>query len=156
MKLLFWSVGKAHESYVKDGILLYTKRISNYFPVEWNIIPPPKGPVLSEPEQRDREATSIKQLLKEGDYLVALDEGGTALTSEGLSQFLQQRASSSVKRVIFLIGGAYGLDKTVLNSAAFKWSLSPLTFPHQIVRLVLSEQVYRACTILRNEKYHHR
>jgi 23S rRNA (pseudouridine1915-N3)-methyltransferase len=156
MKLLFWSVGKAHESYVKEGILLYTKRISNYYPVEWNIIPPPKGSVLSETEQKEREAISIKQLLKEGDYLVALDEGGTALTSEGLSQFIQQRASSSVKRVIFLIGGAYGLHKTVLRSASFNWSLSPLTFPHQVVRLILCEQVYRACTILRNEKYHHR
>lgn len=154
MKLLLWSVGKAHEPYVKIGIEDYTKRIANYFPVEWTLIPSAKGS-MHEREQREREGASIQQLRKEGDYLVALDEGGTTLTSEGLSHFIQQRATSSVKRLIFLIGGAYGLDETILAKAQFRWSLSPLTFPHQLVRLILAEQVYRACTILRNEKYHH-
>jgi len=156
MKISFWSVGKAHEPFVKEGIELYTKRIANYFPVEWTIIPPPKGASLSESEQKEREGASIRQLLKEGDYLVALDENGTTLTSEGTAQFIQQRATGSVKRVVFLIGGAYGLDKSVLQAAPFKWSLSALTFPHQLVRLILAEQIYRACSILRNEKYHHR
>jgi 23S rRNA (pseudouridine1915-N3)-methyltransferase len=154
MKILLWSVGKAHDAYVKAGIEEYTKRLGNYFAAEWTLIPPPKAAVREE-EQREREGTSIRQLLKEGDYLVALDERGTALTSEGLSHFVQQRATASVKRLVFLIGGAYGLDKTILGTAQFRWSLSPLTFPHQLVRLILAEQLYRACTILRNEKYHH-
>lgn len=154
MKIALWSVGKAHEPYVKSGIEEYTKRISNYFPVTWTLIPSPKGSI-QERDQREREGASIKQLQKEGDYVVALDEGGTALTSEGLSRFIQQRATSSAKRLIFLIGGAYGLDGTILSNAQFRWSLSPLTFPHQLVRLILAEQLYRACTILRNEKYHH-
>jgi 23S rRNA (pseudouridine1915-N3)-methyltransferase len=156
MKILFCSVGKAHEPFVKTGIENYTKRIINYFPAEWLLIAPPKNTALSEAEQKKQEAISIRQILKEGDYLAALDERGTALTSEALSQFIQQRASSSVKRLVFLVGGAFGSDQTILAQAAFTWSLSPLTFPHQLVRLILAEQVYRACTILRNEKYHHR
>lgn len=155
MKILIWSVGKAHEPIVKAGIDEYTKRLSNYFPVEWVLIPPAKG-TLPEPEQKEREAAAIRQLEKEGDYFVALDEAGASLTSEALSRFIQQRATHSVKRVVFLIGGAYGLHKTVLEKARFRWSLSALTFPHQLVRLILAEQLYRACTILRNEKYHHK
>lgn len=156
MKILFCSVGKAHEPLVKAGIETYTKRVTNYFPAEWLLIPPPKNAALPEADQKKQEATSIRQVLKEDDYLVALDERGTTLTSEALSQFIQQRATASVKRFVFLIGGAYGLDQSVLAQASFKWSLSPLTFPHQLVRLILAEQIYRACTILRNEKYHHR
>ena len=94
--------------------------------------------------------------LKDDDFLVALDEHGKSLTSEGLSNLLAQRADSGTKRLVFLIGGAYGLDSAVLEKAKFQWSLSSLTFPHQLVRLLLAEQLYRACTILRNEKYHHR
>jgi 23S rRNA (pseudouridine1915-N3)-methyltransferase len=155
MKLVFLSVGKAHEAFVKEGIEIYTKRISNYFPVDWTIIPPAKATQLPEAAQKKAEGNAISQLLKEGDYLVALDERGTTFTSETLSRFVQQRATESVKRLVFLIGGAYGLDKMVLEKAQFRWSLSLLTFPHQLVRLILAEQIYRACTILRNEKYHH-
>ncbi|HEY9362028.1 MAG TPA: 23S rRNA (pseudouridine(1915)-N(3))-methyltransferase RlmH, partial [Chitinophagaceae bacterium] len=90
------------------------------------------------------------------DYLVALDERGKQFTSEQLASFIQGRANESVKRMIFLIGGAYGIDDVLLKKANYKWSLSQLTFPHQLVRLILAEQVYRACSILRNEKYHHK
>jgi 23S rRNA (pseudouridine1915-N3)-methyltransferase len=157
MKLLFWSVGKAHDGYLKGGIEEFTKRLSNYFPVQWNIIPVPKNAgMLSETDLKKREAETILSFLKEGDYLVALDERGKELTSEGLAQFIQQRANESTKNIVFLIGGAFGLDEKVLKAAKLKWSLSQLTFPHQLVRLILAEQVYRACTILQNEKYHHK
>ena len=89
------------------------------------------------------------------DYLVALDERGKEMSSVTLANFIQARANESTKRLVFLIGGAFGIDKAVLDRADFKWSLSSLTFPHQLVRLILAEQVYRACSILRNEKYHH-
>ena len=95
-------------------------------------------------------------MIKTDDYLVALDERGKHLSSEGVSQFIQQRATESTKNLIFLIGGAYGIDAAVMQKAGMKWSLSQLTFPHQLVRLLLAEQLYRACTILRNEKYHHK
>ncbi|HTE31685.1 MAG TPA: 23S rRNA (pseudouridine(1915)-N(3))-methyltransferase RlmH, partial [Chryseolinea sp.] len=95
-------------------------------------------------------------LLDKDDYLVALEERGKQLSSEGLADLLQARANDSTRRVIFLIGGAFGLHESVLKRAGLQWSLSTLVFPHQLVRLILAEQVYRACTILRNEKYHHK
>ncbi len=157
MKIWLWSIGKAHDSYVKEGINEFTKRISKYFPVEWNIIPVPKNAgMLSEMDLKKREGETILQWLKPDDYLVALDEHGKQFSSEGLSEFLQERASASTKNLVFLIGGAFGLDAAVLKRAQLKWSLSQLTFPHQLVRLILAEQVYRACTILQNEKYHHK
>ena len=151
MKISFWSIGKANEAYVKSGIEDFTKRLSNYFPVQWNIIPVPKNAgMLSEIDLKKREGDMILDFLKPDDYLIALDERGKELTSEGLAAFLQQRANESSKNLVFLIGGAFGLDERVLQAAKLKWSLSPLTFPHQLVRLILAEQVYRACTILRN------
>lgn len=157
MKIALWTIGKQHEAYVKSGIDEFTKRLSKYFPVEWHIIPVPKNAtMLSFNEMKQKEGESIKHLLKDDDYLVALDEYGKEWTSEELGDFIQQRASASTKRIVFLIGGAFGLDKEILQMAKAKWSLSKLTFPHQLVRLILAEQLYRACTILRNEKYHHR
>jgi 23S rRNA (pseudouridine1915-N3)-methyltransferase len=157
MKIWFWSIGKAHDSYVKEGIAEFTKRISKYFPVEWTIIPVPKNAgMLSEMDLKKREGETILQWLKPDDYLIALDEHGKQFSSEGLSEFLQERASASTKNLVFLIGGAFGLDAAVLKRAQIKWSLSQLTFPHQLVRLILAEQVYRACTISKNEKYHHK
>lgn len=157
MKISFWSIGKAHDGYVKEGIAEFTKRVSKYFPVEWVIVPGPKNAgMLSEMDLKRKEGEVILQWLKAGDYLVALDEHGKQLISEDLAAFLQQRATESTKNIVFLIGGAFGLDGAVLKAAKFKWSLSQLTFPHQLVRLILAEQVYRACTILQNEKYHHK
>ena len=156
MKLQFWSVGKIHEPYVKAGVEDFTKRISKYYPVDWVILPAPKNAgVLSESDLKKKEGEVILNGLQKDDYLVALDERGKQLTSEGLAQLLQARANNSVKKMIFLIGGAYGIDEAVMKRADFKWSLSQLVFPHQLVRLILAEQVYRACTIIRNEKYHH-
>jgi 23S rRNA (pseudouridine1915-N3)-methyltransferase len=157
MKLSFWSIGKSHEPYIKPGVEDFTKRISRYFKTDWNIIPVPKNAgMFSEIDLRKKEGETILDWLDKDDYLVALDENGKQLDSEGLSAFIQARANASVKQIIFLIGGAYGIDSSVLKRANFTLSLSKLTFPHQLVRLILAEQVYRACTILKNEKYHHR
>lgn len=157
MKISLWSIGKTNESYVKDGIAEFTKRISKYFSVEWTIIPVPKNAgMLSEMDLKRKEGEIILQWLKQDDFLIALDERGKELTSVGLADFLQHRATESTKNLVFLIGGAFGLDEQVLKRANYRWSLSSLTFPHQLVRLILAEQIYRACTILRNEKYHHR
>jgi 23S rRNA (pseudouridine1915-N3)-methyltransferase len=156
MKLQFWTIGKAHEAYIKPGVEAFTQRISKYYPVEWNIIPVPKNAgMLSEMDLKKKEGEMILGWLSKDDYLVALDEKAKQFSSEQLAGFIQARANESNKQIIFLIGGAYGLDEAVLKRANHKWSLSHLTFPHQLVRLILAEQVYRACTILRNEKYHH-
>jgi len=156
MKLQFWSIGKAHESYVKEGVELFTKRITNYYPVEWNILSMPKNTAsLSATDLKKKEGELVLQALQKDDYLVLLDERGKQLKSEGLAQMIQSRANESVKNIIFLIGGAFGVSDAVAQRANFTWSLSPLVFPHQLVRLVLAEQIYRACSINRNEKYHH-
>lgn len=156
MKLLLWSIGKEHEAYVKPGVEDFTRRLSRYYPTEWSLIPTPKGAAtLSPAALKKKEAEVILGQLGKDDYLVALDERGGQLSSEKLAAFIQTRANDSQKNLVFLIGGAFGLDATVLDRADLKWSLSQLTLPHQLVRLVLAEQLYRACTILRNEKYHH-
>jgi 23S rRNA (pseudouridine1915-N3)-methyltransferase len=156
MKFQFWSVGKNHEPYVKEGIELFTKRISNYYPVEWSIIPMPKNAAsLSETDLKKKEGEIITGLLQKDDYLVLLEETGKMLGSEDLANFIQQRANESTKNMVFLIGGAFGVSDAVKQRASYKWSLSKLVFPHQLVRLILAEQLYRACSINRNEKYHH-
>jgi 23S rRNA (pseudouridine1915-N3)-methyltransferase len=156
MKIYFWSVGKVHESYVKEGIEQFTKRISHYYPVEWKLFSPAKNAAsFSEEEIKKAEATTLLNALQNDDVLVALDENGKQWNSIELANFIQQKANESARNIIFLIGGAYGLHQTILKRCQHQWSLSKLVFPHQLVRLILAEQIYRACTILRNEKYHH-
>lgn len=154
MKLLLWSVGKPHESYAKHGIEEFSQRITRYFPSEWKLIAPARQ-AGTEEDIKKQEAKHILDALEKDDYLVLLDERGKQFTSEALATFIQTRANESTRNLIFLIGGAYGVDKSVQQRANYTWSLSPLVFPHQLVRLILAEQLYRACTILRNEKYHH-
>ena len=157
MKLSFWSIGKNNEAYIKTGVEDFTNRISKYYKVEWNILPVPKNAaMLSETDQKKKEGEMILAWLNKDDYFVVLDETGKQFSSEGLANFLQTRANESTKQLVFLIGGAFGIDQPVLKRANHIWSLSQLVFPHQLVRLILAEQVYRACTILRNEKYHHK
>ena len=151
MRISFYTVGKGHEEYVREGVDNFTGRITHYFPCTWKILPPAKHPG----DAKRQEAPPILEALAKDDYLVLLDERGKSWTSEQLSAFIGARASDSCRHLVFLIGGAYGVDESVRARAQFTWSLSTLVFPHQLVRLILSEQVYRACTILRNEKYHH-
>jgi 23S rRNA (pseudouridine1915-N3)-methyltransferase len=156
MKIECWAVGKQHESYISQGVQDFTQRIGNYYPVEWRLFGLKKNATgfnLNKLKQEENEL--IQAALKPEDWLVCLDENGKSLTSRKLAAFIQDRGNEAVKRLIFLIGGAYGLDESLLKKSKFTWSLSALTFPHQLVRLILVEQIYRACTIGRNEKYHH-
>jgi len=156
MKIIIWTIGKAHESYVKEGIEEFTKRISRYFPVDWRIIPSPKNAAsLSENDLKRAECDRLLSILHPKDMLVVLDEKGLEFTSEKLAKFIQAKADAGTSNLVFLIGGAYGVDERIIKRADRSWSLSSLVFPHQLVRLILSEQLYRACTIMRNEKYHH-
>ena len=156
MKIECWAIGKPHESYVDEGVKDFTKRIENYYPVEWRLFNLKKNAGSFSPEKlKYEESLLIISSLKADDWLVSLDEKGKSLNSRKLAVFIQDRGNESTKRLIFLIGGAYGLDDQVLKKSKFIWSLSFLTFPHQLVRLILAEQLYRACSIGRNEKYHH-
>jgi 23S rRNA (pseudouridine1915-N3)-methyltransferase len=157
MKIAFWSIGKAHDPALKAAIEDYTSRIQKYAPVKWEILPVPKNAgMLSEMDLKRLEGKMIMEWLDKDTTLIALDEYGKEVDSEGLAQLLIKKGNMSTRKLVFLIGGAFGLDEQVLQRADFKWSLSKLTFPHQLVRLLLAEQVYRAYTIIKNEKYHHR
>lgn len=156
MKLLLCSVGKAHERYVKEGIDDFTARINHYFPADWLLIPNIKNAAsLSQSELKREEAKAILAAIQTDDVLILLDERGKMISSPQLANFIQQKANESCKRMVFLIGGAFGVDDVIFKRANVTLSLSQLTFPHMLVRLILAEQVYRACTILQNEKYHH-
>ncbi len=156
MKLLLWSIGKQNESYVKEGVEDFTNRISRYFPCEWKIVATPKNAAsMSDAEQREAESKVLLESFDPVDYIVLLDERGKMLTSPALSKLISERAVNGARRVHFVIGGAFGVTEAVRKRADLIWQLSQLVFPHQLVRLILAEQIYRACSILKNEKYHH-
>ncbi len=156
MKIRLWSIGRSHETYVKEGIEDFTKRISKYYGVDWKIFAPARQTANSlETDIKKHEARTILDYLQKDDYLVLLDEKGRQISSPQLAAFIEQSTSSSVRQLIFLIGGAFGVDDAIRSRANFIWSLSHLVFPHQLVRLMVAEQIYRACSIIRNEKYHH-
>lgn len=146
MKFTFVSVGKKNDSDIEAAVSDYTKRINRYFPVEWKIIPT---------SDTEKESETILKALENGDFVVALDDKGKEMDTMQLSEFIDKRMSASDKRIVFIIGGAYGIGESVMKRANFKWSLSKLTFPHQLVRLILAESLYRAISVLKNEPYHH-
>jgi len=150
------TIGKPDEPYVQEGITMFTARLQHYFPTSWKIIPSLKN--ASSLDNRSLKMEEGKRILKEmipGDFIVLLDERGKQLSSVELSSLISKTSGASFKRMVFIIGGAFGVDEPVREKADFIWSLSKLVFPHMLARLILSEQLYRACTILKNEKYHH-
>lgn len=156
MTINCWTIGKSSENYVKEGIMLFSNRIEHYFPICWQIIPPPKQAAnMDAPALKEEEGKKVLALLQPTDKLILLDERGKNLFSPDIAALLQKNAELGTKNLIFLIGGAYGVSDSVKKRADFCWSLSNLVFPHMLVRLILAEQLYRACTIMRNEKYHH-
>ena len=151
MAIRIISVGKKHEDWVASGIERYQKRLQRPFDVEWLLISPSGADGLT--ARRD-ESERIVSRLNERDHVILLDERGKALDSPGLAKTLEAPLNQS-KPVVVVIGGAYGVDDSVHARAQFVWSLSPLVFPHQLVRLVLTEQLYRAQEIANNRPYHH-
>ena len=123
MKIYFWSVGKVHESYVKEGVELFTKRVSHYYPVEWNIIPVPKNSaMLGEADLRKREGEMILDFLHQDDHLILLDEHGKMLSSPELAEVIIKIGNSAKKKLVFLIGGR-AEDDQVLEDAAGQTAL---------------------------------
>ena len=156
MKFHFINIGKPHDETLKKAIEDFTKRINNYYSSGWIIIPPIKNAAtLPETDLKKQEGKIILTKINKEDFLVLLDEKGKQLTSVELANFIAQRSTTGTRSLVFLIGGPYGVSDEIKQRANFTWSLSKLVFPHMLVRLILAEQVYRACTILRNEKYHH-
>lgn len=156
MKYLLLQVDNTQEKYLEEGIALYLKRLKNYSQFEVATISVPKNIRLRTfNEQKVYEAKLINGFLQKEDYVVLLDENGKGLTSVGFSEFIRKRQNASTKRIVFVIGGPYGFDETVYERSDYKLSLSMMTFSHQMIRLFFVEQLYRAFTILKGEKYHH-
>jgi len=148
--------GKTEEAYVEQGCALYEARIVRYIPFSKIVIPSPRVPAGTIPGKiRESEAMLLEKHLAPDDFVVLLDEKGRAFTSEGFSGYLQQKMNSGLRNLVFVVGGPYGFHSRVYDRANDQISLSPLTFPHQLVRLIFAEQLYRALSILRNEPYHH-
>jgi Uncharacterized conserved protein len=156
MKICFLVIGKTVEEFLKQGISVYEKRLKNYVPFEIRTLPElKKTSGLSFDQQKTMEGKVILDSIVPSDYVVLLDERGKEFTSTDFANFLQKQMLQSTKSMIFVVGGPYGFSKEVYNRADEKISLSQMTFSHQMVRLIFTEQLYRAMTILRNEPYHH-
>ena len=156
MKICLMVIGKTDEPYLQKGIDLFLKRIPHYVPFELKIIPDLKNSKnLSEDQQKEKEGELIIQQLTGFDELILLDEQGTEVSSVAFARFLEKKMLSGIKRLVFVIGGPYGFSESVYSKAAGKISLSKMTFSHQMVRLIFTEQLYRAMTILKGEPYHH-
>ena len=156
MKILLLQIDKTQDSYIAEGIEIYTKRLKNYCAFEMVTINVPKAVrQRSHNEQKMEEAKLILAAILPEDQLVLLDEKGKEYSSVQFSNLIAQKQNASVKRLVFLIGGPFGFSETVYNRANFKISLSQMTFSHQMVRLFFVEQLYRAYSILKGEKYHH-
>lgn len=155
MKMSIISVGKKHDNKIAAAIADYQKRASRYMPLEWRFVQIKHSTSVDNKAIRKQESLKILRLLQPEDWVFLLDETGVAITTPQLAQKIENCKNSIVQNIVFIIGGAYGVDETIIKRADFNWSLSPLVFPHQLVRLLLTEQIYRAHTILAGEKYHH-
>ncbi len=147
MKLLILSVGKSKDDLTDDIVKHFETRLLRYLPVEWLYV--------DHQGTKEKEGEKILSLLKKEDYVVLLDERGRMMKSDEFAELIENRMIDSARRMVFVIGGAYGVSDAIHMRANYTWKLSSLVFPHMLVRIILVEQLYRAMTILRGEKYHH-
>lgn len=145
------AIGKKHESWVDSGIERYQTRLVRPYDVTWRLLPHSS---LDELAARREESLRILGALSERDFVILLDEKGKALDSPTFSKVLEHQFTTS-RPIVFVIGGAYGVAEELFARADLAWSLSALVFPHQLVRLILIEQLYRAQSIARGSSYHH-
>jgi 23S rRNA (pseudouridine1915-N3)-methyltransferase len=156
MKLELWLQGATAFDYLKTGVELYEKRLKHFIPFDITVLSDIKNAKsLSEDQLKTKEGEQLLKKMEQGDFLILLDERGKQYSSIQFSEFLETLIQSSNKRVIFLVGGAYGFSDPVYQRANAQWSLSKLTFSHQMVRLFIVEQIYRGMSILRGLPYHH-
>ena len=149
MKIIIIAVGKEKDFSGHELVAEYTTRTGRYVPIEWKYIP------ASDIQGEGLQIIKTLEKNGSGSHVVMLDEKGKEFSSVRFSQFVQTRMNESLKSLIFLIGGAHGFDPEVQKKAQTSLALSQLTFPHQLVRLILAEQIYRAYSIIKGEKYHH-
>lgn len=156
MRITLLQIDKTQDSYLMEGIEIYTKRLKNYTALDILTINVPKAVrQRTFNEQKTEEAKLIFNQIASDDFLILLDDKGKEYTSPDFSKFIAQKQNASTKRLVFLIGGPFGFDQKVYERADGKVSFSKMTFSHQMIRLFFVEQLYRAYSILKGEKYHH-
>lgn len=153
MNILIICVGKKHTKELVDVITKYEQRLANKIQINWRFIPPSTG---AKQQQINNESDMIMRSFKMNDYIILLDETGELLTNQQFAgKFAELQTNGSIGRIVFVIGGVYGVDNNLKSKANLIWSISKLVFPHQLVRLILLEQLYRTMTLLDNHPYHH-
>ena len=156
MKIKLLAIGKTDDKHLISLIETYKQRLKHYINFELEIIPDIKNVKnLSQEQQKEKEGELILKKLTNTDVLLLLDEKGKEMRSIDFAKFLQKKMNSGIKQLVFVIGGPYGFSENIYKKSQGKISLSKMTFSHQMIRLFVVEQIYRAFTILKNEPYHH-
>ena len=156
MKIIFLVVGKTTDRLLDQLIMQYVSRIKHYVSFEMVVVPELKNTkALSQMQQKEKEGDALLDFFQPSDFVMLMDEGGKQYTSQQFAAHIDKISMAGAKRMVFVIGGPYGFADKVYKSAQEKVSLSLMTFPHQLVRLIFVEQLYRAFTILHGEPYHH-
>lgn len=153
MKILIISVGKKHDPNLAEAIKDYSSRMSHFAVLEWNIVQAEK---FSNPEKsKQAESEKINKILNPSDLVVLMDERGSLVSTDDLLEIISDTRNKSYKRMVIIIGGSRGVAPTLFSRADKVISLSKMTFPHQIARLIVVEQLYRCHSMLENQPYHH-
>ena len=153
LRIEFIFIGKTTESYLNEGVNTYLRRLVNYLPAEILTLSASSSKIRE--KIIEEESKLIMSKFQPRDHLVLLDENGKELTSRQLAGFIEKQMLAGTNRLLLITGGAYGVSDELKKKVHFTLSASKFTFTHQMIRLLLTEQVYRAMTILRNESYHH-
>ena len=155
MKTEFWYIGKTSFPYLEEGIKIYEKRLDRYLPFNSILIPDvKKGNKLPPDQLKIKEGEVVLKKLNPNDFLILLDERGKQLTSIQFAKFMENKLQMGNRKLIFLVGGAYGFSEAIYQRANQELSLSKMTFSHQMIRLFFLEQLFRAMSILKGEPYH--
>lgn len=156
MKIKMLAIGATDVPYLQEGIDQYRKRLVHYIPVEMICIPDIRAGKSASPDHmKEQEGNLILRHLADADTAILLDERGKQMTSQAFSEYLQRTMNRGVRTLTFITGGAFGFSGAVYDRVKERISLSSMTFPHQLVRLIFLEQLYRAFSILKGESYHH-
>jgi len=157
VKLRLLCVGKLSLPFLRDGVEEYAGRLRRYLPFDTQELREEKGGKKGDPAFiREQESTQLLARIPEGAFVTVLDERGRSCSSEKLAQLVERHMTEGTPEMVWIIGGAYGISETLRQRADLVLSLSAMTFTHQMARLLLMEQLYRALTIIRNEPYHNR
>ena len=155
MNITLLLVGKTEEEYLKEGIMIFENRLKHYINFKTIVIPSLKNTKnIPVEEQKNREAEEMLKHFAKAEYIVLLDEKGKEFRSSDFALFIQKQMNTGIKNLMFVVGGPFGFSNKIYEKASMKLSLSHMTFSHQMIRLLFTEQLYRAFTILKNEPYH--